>query len=96
VLLAQPGEAIARALALSREGARVAVAVPEGVEIPEALVCLRIPGEVEGLARELYSLLRAIDAAGVDVGVVSVPGEEGLGLAILDRLRRAAAPRGGS
>jgi L-threonylcarbamoyladenylate synthase len=96
VLLAQPGEAIARALTLFREGASVAVAVPQGVEVPEALVCLRIPGEVEGLARELYSLLRAIDAAGVDVGVVSVPGEEGLGLAIVDRLRRAAAPRGGS
>jgi L-threonylcarbamoyladenylate synthase len=96
VLLAQPGEAIARALVLSSEGARVAVAVPQGVEVPEALVCLRVPGEVEGLARELYSLLRAIDAAGVDVGVVSVPGEEGLGLAIVDRLRRAAAPRGGS
>jgi L-threonylcarbamoyladenylate synthase len=94
VLLAEPGEAIARALALSSDGARVAVAVPEGVEVPEPLVCLRIPGEVEGLARELYALLRAIDAAGVDVGVVSVPREEGLGLAIVDRLRRAAAPRG--
>jgi L-threonylcarbamoyladenylate synthase len=94
VLLAEPGEAIARALALSSDGARVAVAVPEGVDVPEALICLRIPGEVEGLARELYALLRAIDAAGVDIGVVSVPREEGLGLAIVDRLRRAAAPRG--
>jgi Putative GTP-binding controlling metal-binding len=38
--------------------------------------------------------LRSVDAAQVDVAVVVVPDEAGLGLAVLDRLRRAAAPRG--
>jgi hypothetical protein len=38
-------------------------------------------------------LLASLDASGIDVAVISVPREEGLGLAELDRLRRAAAPR---
>jgi L-threonylcarbamoyladenylate synthase len=71
----------------------VAVAVPEAVEVPEPLIALRIPADVEGLARELYAVFRLADEAKVDVAVISVPGEEGLGLAVVDRLRRAAAPR---
>jgi L-threonylcarbamoyladenylate synthase len=93
ILLAEPGAAIARALALAERGRRVAVAVPESVEVPEPLVALRIPPDVEGLARELYAIFRAADDAKVDVAVISVPAEEGLGLAVVDRLRRAAAPR---
>jgi L-threonylcarbamoyladenylate synthase len=93
VLLAEPGAVLARAMALAEGGARVAVAVPEGVEVPAPLAALRIPGDIEGLARELYALLRSLDASGIDVAVVSVPREEGLGLAVVDRLRRAAAPR---
>jgi len=95
VLLAEPGGAVAKALALAGNGRRVAVAVPESVEVPEPLVALRIPADVEGLARELYGVFRLADEAKVDVAVISVPGEEGLGLAVVDRLRRAAAPRNG-
>jgi len=93
VLLAEPGRAMAKALSLAEGGRRVAVAVPESVEVPAPLVALRIPADVEGLARELYGVFRAADEAKVDVVVISVPGEEGLGLAVADRLRRAAAPR---
>ncbi len=93
VLLAEPGAAVAKALSLAEGGRRVAVAVPESVEVPAPLVALRIPADVEGLARELYGVFRAADEAKVDVVVISVPGEEGLGLAVADRLRRAAAPR---
>ena len=95
VLLADPGGAVAKALSLAGNGRRVAVAVPESVEVPEPLVALRIPADVEGLARELYAVFRLADEAKVDVAVISVPGEEGLGLAVVDRLRRAAAPRNG-
>ena len=93
VLLVEPAAVMSRALALAEGGARVAVAVPDGLEVPAPLTALRIPGDIEGLARELYALLRSLDAGGIDVAVVSVPREEGLGLAVVDRLRRAAAPR---
>jgi L-threonylcarbamoyladenylate synthase len=41
-------------------------------------------------ARDLYATLRALDADGVDVIVIELPDERGLGLAIADRIRRAA------
>ena len=44
-------------------------------------------------ARQLYRRLRDADTAGVDVLVASLPEPTGLGLAIADRLRRAAATR---
>ncbi len=44
-------------------------------------------------AANLYRLLRELDASGADtIAVMPVP-EQGLGEAINDRLRRAAAPR---
>jgi len=93
VLLAEPGGAVAKALSLAGGGRKIAVAVPEPVEVPEPLIALRIPADIDGLARELYAVFRAADDAKVDVAVIAVPGEEGLGLAVADRLRRAAAPR---
>jgi L-threonylcarbamoyladenylate synthase len=44
-------------------------------------------------ARELYGFLRKLDEQGCDLIVASLPAEEGLGLAIANRLRRAAGPR---
>jgi L-threonylcarbamoyladenylate synthase len=52
-----------------------------------------LPDEVDGMARELYSALRDLDAAGVDVVVAALPPAAGLGEAVGDRLRRAAGPR---
>jgi L-threonylcarbamoyladenylate synthase len=54
-----------------------------------------IPGDAEGFARELYAALREADAWGAQVALVVPPPESGLGLAIADRLRKAAAPRQG-
>jgi L-threonylcarbamoyladenylate synthase len=52
------------------------------------------PGpDAEHFARHLYGWLRAADAAGVEVLVVVPPPAEGLGWAVRDRLRKAAAPR---
>ncbi|HXX92554.1 MAG TPA: L-threonylcarbamoyladenylate synthase, partial [Planctomycetota bacterium] len=45
-------------------------------------------------ARTLYASLREADARGADAVVVVLPALEGLGLAVADRLRKAAAPRG--
>jgi L-threonylcarbamoyladenylate synthase len=45
----------------------------------------------ESLARELYQQLRALDQRGVDVIVCPMPpAEGGIGVAIRDRLRKAA------
>ena len=52
-----------------------------------------LPDDVEGMARELYSALRDLDAAGVDVVIAALPPAAGLGEAVGDRLRRAAGPR---
>lgn len=41
-------------------------------------------------ARTLYATLRALDADAMDVIVVELPAEKGIGLAIADRVRRAA------
>jgi L-threonylcarbamoyladenylate synthase len=44
-------------------------------------------------ARGLYGFLRELDQQGCDLIIVSLPVEEGLGLAIANRLRRAAGPQ---
>jgi L-threonylcarbamoyladenylate synthase len=43
--------------------------------------------------RELYASLRRADASGADVIVVPLPEETGMGLAVADRLRKAAGRR---
>lgn len=50
-------------------------------------------GDLHEAAANLFSMLRELDSSGVkQIAVMAVP-ETGLGLAINDRLRRAAAPR---
>lgn len=50
-------------------------------------------GDLVEASASLYAYLRRLDASGVDsIAVAPIP-EEGLGEAIADRLRRAAAPR---
>lgn len=52
-----------------------------------------LPDDVAGMARELYSALRDLDASGVDVVIAALPPAAGLGEAVGDRLLRAAGPR---
>jgi L-threonylcarbamoyladenylate synthase len=52
------------------------------------------PGpDAETYARHLYAWLRDADARGLDVLVAVPPPAEGLGAAVIDRLRKAASPR---
>ena len=60
----------------------------EGFEVVETL---SRSGEVREAARNLFAAMRRLDASGVDIIVAEAIEEHGLGHAIMDRLRRAAA-----
>ena len=77
---------------LVARGERVAI-MAELDAAPAGAALRAMPtGELEQ-ARTLYASLRAIADEGFDVVVVALPPERGLGRAIADRIRRAAAPR---
>lgn len=59
----------------------------------EHTVRLSPSGNLDEAARSLYAGLRLLDRAGVGTIAVSPIPAEGIGIAIADRLRRAAAPR---
>ena len=78
-------------------GARVAVLARSDAagQVEGAQVSwFTLPGDDRDLARELYATLRRADETGADVIVTTTPVDAGVGAAILDRLRRAAGPRG--
>jgi L-threonylcarbamoyladenylate synthase len=79
VVLATAADAESKAAALRDAGRRVEV--------------LALAGTAEEIARRLYAALREADARGCDAVVASLPSTEGLGLAIVDRLRKAAGTR---
>jgi L-threonylcarbamoyladenylate synthase len=69
------------------------VAAP-GAEHARAALNLSPAGDLVEAAANLFSQLRALDAAGApSIAVMAIP-HEGIGEAINDRLARAAAPRG--
>ncbi|MBV8758537.1 MAG: L-threonylcarbamoyladenylate synthase, partial [Deltaproteobacteria bacterium] len=75
---------------------RVAVLAPKSAFGPWgeiSVLAYPLPDDVAGMAHELYSALRDLDAAGVDVVIAALPPAAGLGEAVGDRLRRAAGPR---
>jgi L-threonylcarbamoyladenylate synthase len=85
---------VARARKLAATGQRVAVLHPgAGFAGVPNVRWIQTPPDPADLARSLYTLLRRIDELGCDVALMTLPQEEGLGIAIADRLRRAAGPR---
>jgi L-threonylcarbamoyladenylate synthase len=93
-LLVLPAAELApRAAALMASGARVGVLAPEGTRVPRVHASLLVSEQPSGYARALYASLRDLDARGVDAILVVAPSEHGVGRAVIDRLRRAAAPR---
>jgi L-threonylcarbamoyladenylate synthase len=64
-----------------------------GPGAPAAAMNLSAAGDLAEAAANLYAMLRTLDATGTKgIAVMSIP-RQGLGEAINDRLRRAAAPR---
>ena len=96
VVLTSAHTLAAQATALQAEGLRVAVLIhPEQLAVPADVTTFALSDTPEEVARVLYTTLREIDRQGFDAILVCPPPETGLGLAIADRLRRAAAPRHG-
>ena len=60
------------------------------IQTPEGVIRLAAPGSDEEFARILYAALRAADARGLAEVVVMQPIGMGIGVAIRDRLKRAA------
>lgn len=73
-------------------GGRIAVLAAAPVHTIEGTVRFTVPADGEGFARVLYATLREADTH-ADLIFVVPPSESGLGVAVADRLRRAAAPR---
>jgi L-threonylcarbamoyladenylate synthase len=62
----------------------------KAIETPQGMFRLASPETTEEFANILYSTLRRADQLGLGVLVVAPPQEEGIGVAILDRLNKAS------
>jgi L-threonylcarbamoyladenylate synthase len=81
---------------LAATGQRVGLLLAEGdaaafAGLPVTVQSIETGGGLEGAARQLFTALRALDRAGVTAILARDFGARGLGLAIRDRLTRAAA-----
>jgi L-threonylcarbamoyladenylate synthase len=89
------GSALAsRVAALTDGGARAGVLaerVWSGALTPQT-VTLATPRDAAEYARDLYGALRRADELGLEIVLAVPPAEVGIGAAVADRLRRAAAP----
>lgn len=84
-----------RVAELIRVGQAVGVLAPARAVRSEVdgVVTLAAPVDADEYARVLYAALRHADALGLDVVLAVPPAPEGIGAAVADRLRRAAASR---
>ncbi|MET7520675.1 L-threonylcarbamoyladenylate synthase [Streptomyces sp. NPDC005480] len=95
VVLVEPEKVVAEAELAQDLGHQVGVFLPpaySGAPV-KAHAVMPVPGSMAAYARGLFGFLRELDQQGCDLIVASLPAEEGLGLAIANRLRRAAGPR---
>ncbi|NUR02060.1 MAG: threonylcarbamoyl-AMP synthase [Streptomyces sp.] len=95
VVLVEPGKVVAEAEMAQELGHQVGVFLPPSLaDTPvKAHAVVALPASTAAYARGLYGFLRDLDQRGCDLIVASLPVEEGMGLAIANRLRRAAGPR---
>ena len=88
VVVATVAEALER---VASGSGRRGLLLPHAAEVPEDVALLVADDDPAGYARALYARLRHADQLGLDVLVAVPPAEHGLGVAVADRLRRAAA-----
>ncbi|SER17117.1 translation factor SUA5 [Lentzea xinjiangensis] len=95
VILVDPDKVVVEAELEQALGHRVGVLLPasfRGTPV-NAHAVVQVPASMAGYARGLYGFLRELDQQGCDLIIASLPVETGLGLAIANRLHRAAGPR---
>ncbi|MER6375270.1 Sua5 family C-terminal domain-containing protein [Streptomyces mirabilis] len=94
VVLVEPEKVVAEAELAQELGHQVGVLLPPSFADTAVKVHagVALPASMATYARGLYAFLRELDQRGCDLIVASLPVEEGLGLAIANRLRRAAGP----
>jgi L-threonylcarbamoyladenylate synthase len=92
VVVADPGEGLATAARLAGRG-RVGLVGPDDVGVGPGVEVLATPLGADELAAVLYAALRRADRLGLATVVVEAVPAEGLGRAVMDRLRRAAGGR---
>ncbi|MGW8778892.1 L-threonylcarbamoyladenylate synthase [Streptomyces sp. NPDC055796] len=95
VVLVEPEKVVAEAELAQMAGHKVGVFVPAcfaGAAV-KAHAVVTVPDSMDTYAHGLYGYLRELDQQGCDLIIASLPAEDGLGLAIANRLRRAAGPR---
>jgi L-threonylcarbamoyladenylate synthase len=91
VLVVEPQDLAERATALLALRERVAVLASGPIPtLPAEVVVLDAPANADEYARVLYARLREADRRGVDVLLAVPPPDTGVGVAVGDRLRRAA------
>jgi L-threonylcarbamoyladenylate synthase len=91
VLECVAGDGRGRAEELSRQGLRVAWLTREEGDDRQGLTRVVMPRTPRRYAAQLYAVLHALDAAGVERIVAEMPPETEEWLAVCDRLRRASA-----
>jgi L-threonylcarbamoyladenylate synthase len=89
--LAELGRRLAAAARLL-EGERIGVMLPAGVAAPHGAVCFSWGrwAALDDLARLLYAGLHSLDSQDCTIILCPVPPPEGIGIAIRDRLFKAA------
>lgn len=95
VVLLEPEKVVVEAELAQELGHQVGVFLPPssaGASV-KAHAVVAVPDAMAAYAHGLYGFLLELDQPGCDLIVASLPVEEGLGLTIANRLRRAAGPR---
>ena len=88
----RPGPAILAASEHGGAATTVVVLAPTAIDdLPDEVIELEPAGPADDFARVLYDRLRQADRLGADVLLVVPPPAAGVGAAVRDRLRRAAA-----
>ncbi len=92
-----PADQLERHLAATKSGAKTLLLLAQKPDhpLPPLVEFRAIPDDPRELARVLYSLLREGDERGFDRLLFVQPANEGVGLAVGDRLRRASGGRNG-
>lgn len=95
LVLVEPEKVVVEAERAQELGRRVGVLLPPAfADNPvNAHAVVPVPDSVRSYAQGLYGYLRELDRQGCDLIIASLPDEDGLGLAIANRLGRAAGPR---